>query len=105
MTRPSPDRADPLADFRGRCKSCRADILWAVTAGAGERMPVDVKPAAMGNVTVYIEPQRGRTPPRLIATVLTTRQRTAARANDVRLHTSHFATCPEAGHHRRKGRR
>lgn len=104
MSRPIPGRADPLADFRGRCKSCRADVLWCVTAGAGERMPVDALPSAMGNTTVYIEPAKGRTAPRLVATVLTTRQRTAARANDVTLHASHFATCVNAGQHRRRRR-
>lgn len=104
MIRPAPGRADPYADFRGRCKSCRADILWAVTAVRVERMPVDAKAAAMGNVTLYVQPPKGKHPARLIATVLTTRQREAARFNDVTLHTSHLATCPNAGSHRRRSR-
>lgn len=105
VTRPAPGRSDPLQAFRDRCKSCRADIVWATTAVTGSRMPVDPTPAAMGNVTLYIEPARRGRAAQLIATVLTLRQRQTARhVDDVTLHTSHFATCSEAGRHRTRSR-
>lgn len=78
-----------------RCRSCRAPILWAVTAD-GESMPVDPHPATNGNV--LLTRQGGR----LIAGVLSRKDAARKRATRaVPLHLSHFATCPNADTHRR----
>jgi hypothetical protein len=71
------------------CRSCRAEIVWALT-DKGARMPVDAKSATDGNLVLY-------------------RQGGEQRVRSVRLpedqlrprHTSHFATCPNADHHRK----
>lgn len=55
-----------------RCSSCRAKIIWFKTA-AGKNMPVDAD-------TVEPEDQELELP----------------------RHISHFATCPNAGQHRRR---
>lgn len=103
MTRPVPGRHDPYADWRGRCKSCSAEVLWAASA-AGELMPVNAKPTTAGNVVLTIQPG-GTKPDRLVAGVLNRGQAAGARDRGVRLHTSHFVDCPNAGRHRRRGRR
>ena len=57
-----------------RCTSCRAQIIWFKTA-AGHNMPVDAD---------TVEPDDTEySPPR---------------------HISHFATCPNARHHRKRGK-
>lgn len=54
-----------------RCRSCRARIVWFETP-AGKRMPVDAD---------TVEPDDDEL--------------------DLGRHVSHFATCPDANHHRR----
>jgi len=91
------------------CRSCRALMMWCETP-KGSRMPVDVERRPDGNVRVifrrlYDEP---------LAVVLGPAQLEAARAEhrehyeqgltdepELRLYTSHFATCPQAEKHRR----
>ncbi len=59
-----------------RCKSCGANILWIRTAQF-KKMPLDAKP-----VTGY----------RLVG----------GQAEFEKIHTPHFATCPNAKKHRKK---
>lgn len=54
------------------CRSCEADIVWLRTR-AGKNMPVDAD---------TVEPEDTEFDPEK--------------------HTSHFATCPQAGQHRRR---
>ncbi len=54
-----------------RCRSCRAQIIWFKTE-AGKNMPVDAD---------TVEPDDDEL--------------------DLSRHISHFATCPQANHHRR----
>lgn len=91
-------RHDPLAPFRRICRSCRAPILWAFTTASGERMPLDEKPSATGNVVVHISEEQ---PPRLMAGVLTRGQVDGARLDGKTLYRSHFVSCPDAARHRR----
>lgn len=80
------------------CGSCDAPILWARTQ-RDERMPVDAAPDPdLGNVILT------GTAPHLRAGVLARGQAEGARAAGQPLHTSHFATCPHAGQHRRTRR-
>lgn len=71
------------------CRSCGASVVWATTI-RGKAMPVDVAATAEGNVALS---PRGELPP--LATVV-------QNSNGDLLHTSHFATCPEAGKWRRR---
>lgn len=104
MTRPAPGRSDPLAPFRARCGSCRADILWAKSAASGKSIPINTKPSQThGNVVIYIDPDGDE--PRLVATVLTRGQREGAQVDGKTLYTSHFSDCPNANGHRRRYRR
>jgi len=69
-----------------RCRSCGAQIEWTLTA-KGRRMPLDVDERADGNLVVD-DAHRAVSVP-------------AGTGN----RTSHFATCPNAGEHRTRGRR
>jgi hypothetical protein len=72
-----------------RCSSCGAEIEWAETR-AGNKLPLDVGSFEDGNILVA-EHFDGR----VIATV------TRTGGGDRR---SHFATCPNAGEHRKSRR-
>lgn len=78
-----------------RCKSCRADVDWAVTA-EGKWMPVDTAPTPDGNV--LLEPRTGQP---AIATVLGAAAAQNAAADGKTLRKSHFATCPNSKKHRK----
>lgn len=74
------------------CRSCGASIEWAVVGGTGKRMPLDVLPdePGSGNVRpIGRFDDAGRT---LLVEVVK-----AGEGNRV----SHFATCPNAGQHRK----
>ena len=62
-----------------RCPSCKAEIVWTITS-KGKHMPVDAK-AQAGFVLSDDDP------PRAIGGAI---------------HVSHFATCPNADHHRKE---
>ena len=71
------------------CKSCKAPIYWAVTVNA-KTMPVDAEPSADG--TIGLEFLTGCVKARVFVHP----------NGSGKLHLSHFATCPDAGSHRRK---
>lgn len=72
-----------------RCRSCNAEIIWAVTA-AGKRMPLDEASNAEGNVLLH---ENG--------TCIVLAAGDDREWEDSSRHTSHFATCPNADQHRR----
>lgn len=74
-----------------QCKSCGASIIWTTTS-AGRHMPVDADPVENGNIVLR---QAGG---EVMANVL----RPWLRVEGERYHKTHFATCPQAPHHRRK---
>jgi hypothetical protein len=90
------------------CKSCRAEIEWAVTE-TGKRIPIDSERRREGNI--LLEHREVGRPP--IARVLTREQVDAHRRTHAEnlargldtgsadLFVSHFATCPNAAQHRR----
>jgi len=69
-----------------KCRTCEAPVIWAETR-SGKPMPLDEKPSGNGNMA-YVNGK---------AWVATDEDRRLRRP----LHTSHFATCPDAGQHRR----
>lgn len=64
------------------CRSCGAEVVWAVSAKSGKRMPVDPVHSATGNLAFndrgkveYVDPAGDDPRPRYL---------------------SHYATCPDA---------
>lgn len=86
-----------MADLRAACRSCHAPIWWATVDNTGGLMPVDDKPTPDGNLAVRRDPNGD-----LYARVITD---AAPLRDGERRGTSHFATCPNAGAHRRRGQR
>jgi hypothetical protein len=77
------------------CRSCAAEITWAVTIN-GARAPIDVKPVGAGNI-VLLASERGDKPPlALVISNLSDKAREAAVRADVPLYLDHHATCPDA---------
>ncbi|WP_156960500.1 hypothetical protein [Amycolatopsis taiwanensis] len=85
-----------LAGRHAVCRTCKASIVWAVSAKTGTSMPIDYSPSPKGNVLLQMD--RGQ----LVAAVLTARQLAGARANGAQLRTEHHATCPDAAMYRRQ---
>lgn len=90
------------------CKSCGAEIVWALTI-AGRRMPVDAKPAAAGEGAVVLaamgDPSltdgRGQWLALMAASINDNERAVLTRVETV-LHHAHWATCPNADEHRKK---
>ena len=59
-----------------KCKSCGKEIIWIKMYGSGKKMPVDAEPVAWDD-----DPE----------------------ADIVSAYRSHFATCPDADKHRKRG--
>lgn len=76
---PHPIAIEQHSQQRGRCRSCDAPIVWAVTVPNARRMPFN-DPVILSPV---MDPREG--------VVLVDMDRT----------TSHFATCPDAARWRR----
>jgi hypothetical protein len=87
-----------------KCKSCQAPIIWAVSGGSGKHVPIDPEPQRIGTVLLR-EVAEGKPP---VAHVTTSEERDRMRFENsmvdepLLLHVSHFATCPDAAHHRRR---
>lgn len=77
-------------DPRSVCRSCGAAITWTVTS-RGKRMPVDAEPHPDGNIRIR-HPLTGGPPQADVV----------PKGSEASLHRSHFATCPNAGQHRRR---
>lgn len=82
----------------GNCRSCGAPIRWAVSLTTHKRMPLDAEPTRDGNIGVveWRTQESGLPLPVVAYNPSTGTQRTPYR------YTSHFATCPQAKHWRKK---
>jgi hypothetical protein len=69
------------------CRSCGAPIRWVITVN-DKRMPVDDEPVPDGNVLLDGDRATVIDPGQLLL-------------DDPPRFVSHFATCPNADHHRR----
>lgn len=79
-----------------KCRSCRAEIVWAKTVAKGDAlMPVNPAPTANGNLALH--EQTGN----LYAAVVTGTKRTAMAEAGYPLYQSHFVDCPHAKEWRR----
>jgi hypothetical protein len=97
---PTPTATTPEQLPRDQCSTCRKPIIWAMHERTRRRMPIDAWPSAEGNVRLVRMPVTDEyllVDGYPVARVLTTKQR----FGQTTLHTSHFATCPQAATHRR----
>lgn len=76
-----------------RCKSCGEEIIWCKTE-KGKPMPVDMAPDAGGNLIIL--------PDGTVAVLKGNDLAIWRTKKGYALHTSHFATCPNAAKHRKK---
>lgn len=72
---------------RTPCRSCGAPVIWARHQLTGREMPIDAEPVTGGTIT--IEPDMFGAPSYWIAA--------GTPPPGAERHTSHFATCPNAG--------
>lgn len=87
------------------CRSCRAPLLWAVTAAKGKAIPLDPDPHPDGNVELgrRVETADGRSAP--LAHVVDRRQEALfEEPSTPARYLSHFATCPDADRYRKDKR-
>lgn len=77
-----------------RCRSCGAEIRWAMTS-KGKRIPLDVGEHADGNLVLHEDPMR------IAATVAYGDGEAETLGIKGPRALSHFATCPQASQHRR----
>jgi uncharacterized protein (DUF3820 family) len=86
--------AELLARNTDRCRTCRAEILWATTPPkgdvAGKPIPVDPAPVYGGNLLLELD------------AVGMLQARYVKAAGDVEAYVAHFASCPQAQQHRAK---
>jgi hypothetical protein len=76
-----------------RCRTCSARIVWARPAFSNSAIPLDPVPVADGNILVNVKGNR------LMALVLPPGDE---RIGTDTTYTTHFATCPDAEHWRRR---
>jgi hypothetical protein len=100
----------PVRSRYRRCRYCPALVIWAETP-RGRRMPVDVERVPKGNVRLiwrdlYDDPLAVVLSSRLIEELRAENARAYEQGfsdeEELRLHTSHFATCPKSEEARRK---
>lgn len=72
-----------------RCRSCNAEIIWAITEN-GKKIPLDAEPVARPIGLFAIDTSTD--PPLAVSTASERREPE---------YRSHFATCPNADQHRR----
>jgi hypothetical protein len=75
------------------CRSCRARIFWARTT-TGKMMPID--PVQDENGLITLTREEGQ-----VAPLATVHGKDKPPPDSVPRYTSHFATCPAAGKHRK----
>lgn len=87
-----------LAPHVRNCRSCDAPIVWARTLG-GRTMPVDAEPSPAGNIELNV--RQG-----FVRAAVHTSQDLASLFDEANtpavMHTSHFATCPDADEWRKQ---
>lgn len=78
----------PTIPADGRCRSCGAPIIWAISPKTGRPMPVDIEPTAGANVELTPHTVRpGDWHARVVAPAHTFGR------TDLRM--AHHATCPQ----------
>jgi hypothetical protein len=102
MTNEQPALPLRLTVPMAKCKSCDADIIWALIKkkdGNPGRMPFDPEPTENGTHRMTIREEEGRVI--VCAFWVAGKARPKELSEGTNLRTSHFATCPNADQHRR----
>ena len=76
-----------------RCRSCGAEIIWAMVEKSGRTMPIDAVPVPDGNVEAVVKPWRGEGE-RLVVTDVYAADQLFIPTHETWV--AHFATCPHA---------
>lgn len=84
----------PTLPPQSSCRSCGAAIYWALNDESKKSMPVDVEPCDDGNIGLVWNRKTGHVTCHVL-------RRDAMESYDGPRRKSHFATCPNADHHRR----
>jgi len=79
----------------GRCRSCNAPIVWAVSAAKGNRMPLDPDPVPDGNVWIIERPEHG-------APIVGVTLHHDDLPEGTLTYVSHFVTCRDADKWRKR---
>lgn len=82
------------------CRSCGAEIFWAVTE-SGKAMPIDAKPTSTGNLVLRDHTDNVGTVQVLDSPMTVLDAKKAGARDDEPRFTSHFATCPNSASHRK----
>ncbi len=80
------------------CTSCKAEIIWAVSAATGTVAPIDAAPSDGGNIHLREAPGTQIGDKVIVYTVMT--KEAAGQYQGADAHRNHFATCPDAASHR-----
>lgn len=82
-----------------RCRSCKAEIVWAHTIGGGT-MPLDRAPVVAADADVYVVASYFD----FVVKTMTTIEKQGAIAGTFvgTFYRNHFVTCPHADQHRRR---
>jgi hypothetical protein len=82
------------------CRSCGADIVWAIHEESGRRAPFDAEPTEDGTFFV-LPPDDAEYPLRAVYHLADHPDATRARIEGKPRVRSHFASCPRANEHRK----
>lgn len=85
----------------GSCRSCHAPVVWVITA-AGASMPLDPEPVVGGNIEYTGRTRRTRNGG-MAPEVSYVPTQGSLIPEDTPRYVSHFATCPNAQEHRKRG--
>lgn len=85
--------SEQLALLGAHCRSCARQIIWAVVAESGRRIPLDPEEVQPAVRTIALNPESGRCRVMTLNDMLSV---DAWRRAGVTWHRAHFATCPHA---------
>lgn len=86
-----------MTEGRGRCRSCGAEVIWAIHERTGKTAPIDARPVPDGSIVLLPLTMFGETPYRILGLA----ERTTPGDND--RYTPHYQTCPDARRYREQG--
>ena len=81
------------------CGGCGLRVIWLRNIRTNRMQPINAAPSSGGNIMIHTDTKTGAP---VGFSVLTASQKEARSGQQQELYTSHFSTCPEAGHFKRR---